>query len=199
MKDRSLVIIDGFGNHYGEKEKHIFKILAILEENGTIFKGIGLSEHECDIDDYHSIILYLASLSRKNVGSSCEATQIPQVPAFLIAGYYDDSTIQYTNLIDNQKVTYGNFKWENGAFIGRERKYQGNGLKRDLDRLIIKYNAPLLVMNRSELYDWVEAALLFQRSNLTWQGIQCAYDGMVFAQKNRPYVLLPETSNPSVS
>ena len=177
MNERSLLIIEGFRCNYECDNEHVYRILAILEDNGVVFKGIGISNEQCDLNNYNSVINYLLK--------QCTEQKIDA----LIAGSFDEQSIQYTCLLAEQKVTYGKFYQEGGSFLGRERVYKDGRLRRDLERVVTKYSNPIKFNDCPELFEAVEATLFSQRKNSTWQGIQCAVDCMTPIENTKTLIL----------
>lgn len=181
MKDRSLLVIDGYSCGYGRHNEHVVKIVAILEENGVVYKGFGLSNQDCNLDDYNSVFHCLLRLCTE------------ENPESMVAGYYEQSILQYMNLLENKKITYGKFQFDGECYSGREKYCDGQKLKRDLNRVVTKYTVPCKITGYDDLYTVVETALMKQQKNSTWQGIQYSVECMAPVEQ-KTYVLLPTST-----
>ena len=52
MKEKSLLLMNGYYRDYLDNEVIVSKVIAIQDVNSGIFKGIEISNQDCDLNDY---------------------------------------------------------------------------------------------------------------------------------------------------
>lgn len=162
MKEQTLLMLDGYYVDYHlHQESQIYKVIAILEENQSVFKGIGISSEECDLEDEWSIIQYIKKNFYEQNNSS------------LLAGYWKDGSIYYSTIHSQPtEISFGNFEWNGGSYLGREKSYYGGKLRRNLKQLVNKYDNLVITNSYPDLYEVLKSFLALQQKNSVWQGIQ---------------------------
>lgn len=179
MKEKSLLLMDGYyKSHLGEEEI-VSKVIAIQDANSGIFKGIEISNQDCNLNDYYDILGYILKNYRDRSKFS------------LLAGYDDNLSVQYHNLSGENKITFGKFDFdvETARFIGREKSCQDGRLKRDLNRSINQYHVIARTTEIPELYELVEVILLYAGKDSIWRGIECSVENIVFSKMKDAYIL----------
>lgn len=180
MKEKSLLLMNGYYRDYLDNEVIVSKVIAIQDVNSGIFKGIEISNQDCDLNDYYDILGYILKHYRDRSKFS------------LLIGYDNDLSFQYHNLSRTNKITFGKFDFDakSSRFIGRERSCQGGILKRDLDRSINQYQVIEHTAEIPELYELIEVILLHAEKNSIWHGIECSVESSVPSKNKGAYILL---------
>ncbi len=175
MKEKSLLVIDGFDSNYHPA----CKIIAI-EDESSIFRGVVLDAHQCDLSDGNTIIAYLGK-------------HLKDLNAFsLIAGISTPTLIRYSNYVSGHKLTFGTFEASEYDFYGREKKIDDGGkMRRDLDQTVRHYQKPVVKEGCDDLYDLIEYILLSQQKNGTWLGIQASVKETYCMQSMSALEVLP--------
>lgn len=160
MEKKLLLVLEGILK-MPWKEDIRAKVLAFMEPSTGIFKGIRLSNSNCDLTNMESIFQYL------------ESVVIDQKPISLVAGICNADMVNYTTYLESGDIIFGNFQYKESEnrFSGREK---GESKKK---HVMNRWTADLKMVSSLEidmyyLCELVEQILSSKKDMHIWKAIQ---------------------------